>query len=505
MQSLDDQVRELLALAKRDGIQVAEVIQEARSAKDPETRPEFKRLLTMIRGGRVQGVLTWSINRLSRNELDHAHIAYLLRTGKLAFIRTIDRTYRPEDNALLLSIENGMATAFIQDLRRSTARGMLSRVQRGWHSGKAPLGYKNDPETREVHPDPERFDLVRKVWEAVLAGSTLKDVHALAVAQGLGPRSKSGHQTVSRSWFYSMFKNRFYLGEVRFNGVSYPGSHKPMVTPEEFEQVQRMLWDKHRTKLAARRRFLFTGLLRCSRCGCAIVGEEKRKVVAGQETSYIYYHCTGHRGCRRRSIREEELLRQGVERLSGINLTEATAAWIDDTLEESASLHVESDHAPVEQLERHIDQGKRRLKELAYMRMDGEISAAEHQALRDEVELLVAKAEEELHSRRKEASRVRQAVRQRLAAAMASADLGHEGPRSIVSKALACAGAQSLNIEKFELRLDPIFEKITAFEPLKDDSQKPKRGDPSPPNPVWYNFVSDLRTAATEMLNCGTC
>lgn len=38
VQSLDDQVRELLALAKRDGIQVAEVIQEARSAKDPETR-----------------------------------------------------------------------------------------------------------------------------------------------------------------------------------------------------------------------------------------------------------------------------------------------------------------------------------------------------------------------------------------------------------------------------------------------------------------------------------
>src|SRR3989338_3071681 len=75
--SIDAQLAELRALAKREGFEIAEEFVEKRSAKMPG-RPVFEDMMCRIERGEVQGIICWKIDRLSRNPVDSGRISWLL-------------------------------------------------------------------------------------------------------------------------------------------------------------------------------------------------------------------------------------------------------------------------------------------------------------------------------------------------------------------------------------------------------------------------------------------
>ena len=83
IQSLNDQLVAMRAVALRDGI-VPEEFEESKSAKEPGKRPIFAELIEAVKRGEIDTIYTWSINRLSRNEMDGGVLSYLLRIGKIA-------------------------------------------------------------------------------------------------------------------------------------------------------------------------------------------------------------------------------------------------------------------------------------------------------------------------------------------------------------------------------------------------------------------------------------
>ena len=109
VQSIGDQTLIMSGIAKSYGLKVVDTITESKSAKEPHGRPEFEKMMERIKKGEAQGILVWKIDRLSRNPIDSATIQWLLQKEVIASIRTPDREYRPEDNALLLSVESSMA------------------------------------------------------------------------------------------------------------------------------------------------------------------------------------------------------------------------------------------------------------------------------------------------------------------------------------------------------------------------------------------------------------
>ena len=131
VQSIEDQIDVLSSLAKRQILKVAKIFEERKSAKDPGNRPEFLKMIQMIEDGAANGILCWKYDRLTRNALEDGKLKWLLQQGVIKVILTIDRDYRPEDNALLLSIEGGMANQYIRDLSRNVKRGMESKRQKG--------------------------------------------------------------------------------------------------------------------------------------------------------------------------------------------------------------------------------------------------------------------------------------------------------------------------------------------------------------------------------------
>ncbi len=108
--SLDSQVHELLDIAKNQDLEVIKTMKESMSAKAPG-RPIFNDMMKMIVSGKADAILCWKIDRLTRNPVDGGQLQWLLQTGKIKCIKTFEKNYLPNDNVLLMSIEQPWLTS----------------------------------------------------------------------------------------------------------------------------------------------------------------------------------------------------------------------------------------------------------------------------------------------------------------------------------------------------------------------------------------------------------
>jgi len=296
VQSIEDQTNRLKQLASDLNLDIKKIYTEAKSAKKPNNRPLFDEMIQRIENGEADGILCWQINRLSRNPIDSGKLSWLLQQGILKSIQTIDREYLPEDNVLLFSVESGMANQYILDLSKSTKRGMLSKLEKGWQTGVAPLGYLNDKENKTIIKDPERFNLIRKMWDLMLTGNYTPPKILDIANKEWGFRTRKfkriGDNELSRSGIYKIFTSLFYAGIVENAGVQYQGAHEPIITLEEYDRVQMLLGRKGRPR-PKHHEFAFTGSIRCGVCGCLYTAETKKKLLkSGEIREHTYYHCT---------------------------------------------------------------------------------------------------------------------------------------------------------------------------------------------------------------------
>lgn len=297
VQSIDDQINRLKQLANDLNLDIKKIYTEAKSAKKPNNRPIFTEILERIENGEANGILCWQINRLSRNPIDSGKISWLLQQGILKSIQTIDRQYLPDDNVLLFNVESGMANQFIIDLRKNSRRGMEGKAERGWLPSRAPLGYLNDKLNHTIVKDPERFNIIRKMWDLMLTGNYTPPKILDIASEEWGLRTvktkKNGGVELSTSVIYKMFSNTFYTGMFEWDGKIFKGNQEPMITIEEFDRVQMLLGRKGRPR-PQKHEFAFTGSIRCGECGCLYTAETKRKLIkkTGKIKEFTYYHCT---------------------------------------------------------------------------------------------------------------------------------------------------------------------------------------------------------------------
>jgi site-specific DNA recombinase len=327
--SIADQKKEIERLASQLKLDIKGVYQESQSAKKPG-RPEFTKMLTEIKKGKADGILCWKLNRLARNPVDGGEIMWLVQQGLLRSVQTPGREYKTGDNVIIMSVELGLANQFIIDLSKDVKRGMLSKAEKGWRPGLAPIGYKNDKGGEQgskiIHIDEEKFPIVRKMWDLMLTGeySVPKIIDIANNEWGLRKSSKKGEAKLHESHGYKMFSNPFYYGSYDWVGETYQGKHQPMITPAEFDYVQKLLGIK--SKPQNRHKSLpYRGTIRCGECGCHITTEQKLKMIKSKNIirTYVYHHCTNKKidiDCQQKAITFEEINRQVLEKLDKIAL-----------------------------------------------------------------------------------------------------------------------------------------------------------------------------------------
>jgi len=315
VQSIVDQFADTRRLAENAGLNVIEEMTESKSAKEPG-RPVFNAMIEKIRKGEADAILCWKLDRLARNPIDAATLRWMMRQGHLKEIRTPYQTYLPEDNAVITAVESAMAEQYIIDLKKGVERGMRSKCEKGGFPFMAPQGYQNNRITRSVEIDPERFPVLRRVWELLLTEKyTLVEVHRILV-NDWGYRGKtnrpgaSGRITVNT--LNNMFRNSFYKGVFTFQGQTYTHQCQPMVTPDEWRRAQQIL-NRRAYKSQTKHAHAFTGIITCASCGYAVTAERSK--------GHTYYHCLNKLGiCSKKGIREEEIERFIDEVLESITL-----------------------------------------------------------------------------------------------------------------------------------------------------------------------------------------
>jgi DNA invertase Pin-like site-specific DNA recombinase len=377
VQSIDDQIDRLLQLTTAHGWKVKEILKESRSAKLPNARPLFNNMLDRIEQGEANGILCWQINRLSRNPVDSGRVQWLLQRGVIRSIQTIDGEKKPTDNAVVWSVEAGVANQFILDLVKNVRRGLYSKVSKGWLPCRAPVGYLNDPVTRTIIADPERFPLVKRMWELLLTGRyTANQIADMAsIEWGLTTRSakRLGGIPISRSGVYRVFSNPFYCGTVLYGGNEYKGRHTPVVTKDDFDRAQEILGRpiKYRVR---KHTFIYRGLLQCGECGCMITAERKRKTIkaTGEVRRYVYYHCTRRKPnfpcTQRKCIREDDITRQFLSVLSQHNISPDFYSWAMEKVKNEQERDHDIAAVRAESVQRAINEIHKQIANLTGMR-----------------------------------------------------------------------------------------------------------------------------------------
>lgn len=383
--SVDSQIQELKALAKRNGQQIVAVLQESMSAKDPEKRPVFEEMVDRIKGGEAQGIICWKLDRLARNPVDGGTIQWMLQRGDVTHIQTADRSYYPSDNVLLMSVELGMANQFIRDLSQNTKRGLRAKAAQGHYPGYSTIGYMHDPLVpkgkKYIIPDPERFSIVQRMLRLIIDGEA-NPPQALKVAtEEWGLRSRLGNK-LPQSTIYRIIKDPFYAGYYEYpkaSGNWFDGLHEAMITRSEYDTLQAIMKRPSRTRPKTLI-FAYTGLIYCGECGGMVTAEIKRKVLKnGEIRIYIYYHCTKRKNpnCTQKCITEEELESQLVAILKRVELPEDFSEWVIKQLELMNRQSAENRQAILRDLQANYQNCTKRIDTLIDMRTSEAITSEE--------------------------------------------------------------------------------------------------------------------------------
>jgi site-specific DNA recombinase len=282
--SLESQVNELKRLAEAQGIEITEILTESMSAKAPG-RPVFNSMMTKILAGEADGIICWKIDRLTRNPVDGGQIQWLLQKGNIQCITTFEKTYSPQDNVLIMSIEQAMATQYIRDLSINVKRGNRAKLERGDWPNIAPYGYTNDRLKKTIKVVTKQANYVRRIFELYATGAyTLSEMVDLMYADGM--RTPAGRK-VYKSQIHKILNQKFYMGLMEFKGTVYQGKHHPIVSSKVFEQVQDVFHNRHHPK-KEKHFYSARGFLTCDVCDCAITADTKK--------GHQYYYCTNAKG-----------------------------------------------------------------------------------------------------------------------------------------------------------------------------------------------------------------
>lgn len=327
--SIDSQIKEMLQLADREGLEIVSMKRESHSAKETGQRPVFNEIVDEIRAGKYNAILTWAPDRISRNAGDLGKIVDLMDAGKLLEIRTFGQkfTNSPSEKFLLMIL--GSQAKLENDNRGvNVKRGLRTRAEMGLWSGLAPLGYLNQyrmDKKCEIIIDPERAPVIKQMFEKVAyeQWSGRRVYHWLLhdlnfYTRGNKPLTMSGvHRILGNPFYYGVFERPLRSGNW------YQGKHEPIVTKELFEKARAQM--KRDQIVRETREFAFTKLFSCGYCGSGISAEEKwRQLKDGGANRHIYYSCARSRDrfCKNKYIEEDDLINELLKIIDQLNINE---------------------------------------------------------------------------------------------------------------------------------------------------------------------------------------
>ncbi len=368
--SIPAQLVELREFASRENLEILEEFQESKSAKSPG-REVFGKMMMRIERGEANGVIAWHPDRLARNSIDGGRIIYAVDTSRIIALRFPTFWFEPTPQGLfMLQVAFGQSKYYSDNLSENTKRGMRQKLRRGEWLTKAPFGYTNNPKTRNIEPDATKSRIIVKAYEEYAKG-TYTLVSMAQFLSGHGITTKAG-TPVGKASVKRILTNRAYLGFTLHHGEYFPGSFAPILSPRQFEAVQKVLASReHKRKVRGKHDFPFTNLFRCGECGGMFTAQWCTGKMGGR---YRYYRCTKKKGnCGAKYLREDLLATQIKERLQTISLPDRYTGWMLNKIGEWEREEITASGSEIQNLSSEIKANEERMQKLVGIYLDGDI------------------------------------------------------------------------------------------------------------------------------------
>lgn len=265
-------------------------------------RPALRRLIRDIEAGRMDAVVCYRIDRMTRSLTDFTRLIDVFERCKISLV-SITEHFNTATPIGRLNLH--MILSFAQYERelageRIRHKFLQSRKRGVWMGGHAPLGY--DVRDRKLFVNEPEAALVRHIFERFLqVGSATRLVQELNAA---AYRTKRG-KLFDKGLLYKLLNNRTYVGEVEHKGTAYPGEHEGIIDRATWDKVHAILVE-NRHRRASRTRAATPALLK------GLIFGPDDKAMAPSHTRkrgrlYRFYRTTtalklGHEACPIRSV-----------------------------------------------------------------------------------------------------------------------------------------------------------------------------------------------------------
>jgi len=294
-------------------------------------RPALQRLLREAADGKIDCVVAYKSDRLSRSLLDSARILEHLKRHGVKFVSVTEGTDvstpggRMHQNMLLLVAE------YERELISERTRDKMHAARRRgkWTGGMVPLGYDVAPEGGKLLINKAEADQVRAIFNLFLERQSLVGTSQELNRRGLNRKSWTTRKGVTReggTWdrvtLRRVLTDPVYTGKMKLGGEVFQGEHEVIVPKGSLEKVQALLKGNGRDgNSGARNRSgaILRGLLRCAACDSAMTPSYTKK----DNRLYRYYTCSkamkrGHDTCPTKSVPAAKVEKFVVDQIRAI-------------------------------------------------------------------------------------------------------------------------------------------------------------------------------------------
>lgn len=365
------QLEDCRKLAESRGWTVAqEYVDNDISAYSGKARPAYEQMLDDIRAGQRDAVIVYNLDRLTRRPMELEQFAELCDEAGLRQVATVTADVDLGNDDGLFMARMFAAFAAKESGRKSARlkRKARERAENGLPGGgrNRPFGYEAD----KITVNHAEAEIIRQMAARMLAGESARSIASWAEAQGV--QTTSGGQWRSPTIRAVLLSPRI-AGLRSHNGeVVGPAVWDPIISPETRQQLLNHFAAMKRSGRRAPRRYLLSGLLRCGKCGNRLFSSAR-----GTERRYVCMSGPDHRGCGGITVTAPP-----VERW----IAEAVLYRLDTPQMQDALTGKRAADQRQGELLTQLDRDQAKMKELAGMWADGELSRIEWKAARDPIE-----------------------------------------------------------------------------------------------------------------------
>lgn len=407
--SIQTQREMLTRYCRENGFIIADYyIDDGYSGKNFK-RPSFERMIGDIEDGKINCVITKDLSRLGRNHIETSiYIEMYFPEHGVRYIALTDGVDTDSGAAMdITPFKNLLNDMYVQDISRKVKSALLACQKQGKFIGtKAPYGYLKDPADKNHLIIDERFaPIVRRIYAMARDGMGIQQIKRVLSAEKI-PRPVAAAaemfdfyekycDTDESIYAWSMgsvreiLQNPVYKGAIR--GQKRPkisfrsekrkpredaetfvveGMHEPIIDPEEWELVRRLVTSRKRTLSPNIKPYnnIFSGLIKCADCGYALTVIKGHRTWNDDDINANYdYSCNNYRSegkiaCTQHRILASELHRVVLEDIKRL----ADEALVDD--EEMVTSIIEwignTDKNETQRAEKEIQKAQKRLAEL---------------------------------------------------------------------------------------------------------------------------------------------